>query len=62
MYTKIPCISFRSKNVLKYSYTTKAYNNSISRFTKQYFALRYGAREAKPINMTLAMWRTFSNR
>lgn len=31
-------------------------------YTKQYFALRYGAREAKPINMTLAMWRTFSNR
>ena len=31
-------------------------------YTKQYYALRYGAREAKPINMTLAMWRTFSNR
>lgn len=31
-------------------------------YTKNFYALRYGAREAKPIGMTLAMWRTFSNR
>lgn len=25
------------------------------------FALRYGAKEAKPYNMTLAMWKTINN-
>lgn len=27
----------------------------------RYFALRYGAKEAKPLNMTLAKWKTINN-
>ena len=27
----------------------------------RYFTLRYGAKEAKPYNMTLAMWKTINN-
>ena len=27
----------------------------------RYFTLRYGAKEAKPLNMTLAKWKTINN-
>lgn len=27
----------------------------------RYFALRFGAKEAKPLNMTLAKWKTINN-
>ncbi len=27
----------------------------------RYYALRFGAKEAKPLNMTLAMWKTINN-
>ena len=27
----------------------------------RYFALRYGAKEAEPLNMTLAKWKTINN-
>lgn len=30
-------------------------------YDHRYFALRYGAKEAKPYNMTLAMWKTINN-
>lgn len=29
-------------------------------YDHRYFALRYGAKEAKPCNMTLAMWKTIN--
>lgn len=29
-------------------------------YDHRYFALRYGAKEAKPYNMTLAMWKTIN--
>ena len=29
-------------------------------FNCQYYTLRYGAKEAKPYNMTLAMWKTIN--
>lgn len=29
-------------------------------YDHRYYALRYGAKEAKPYNMTLAMWKTIS--
>lgn len=30
-------------------------------YDHRYFALRYGAKEAKPCNMTLAKWKSISN-
>ena len=30
-------------------------------YDHRYFALRYGAKEAKPLNMTLAKWKTINN-
>lgn len=30
-------------------------------YDHRYYALRYGAKEAKPYNMTLAMWKTINN-
>lgn len=30
-------------------------------YDHRYYALRYGAKEAKPCNMTLAMWKTINN-
>ena len=30
-------------------------------YNHRYFALRYGAKEAKPYNMTLAKWKSISN-
>ena len=30
-------------------------------YDHRYFALRYGTKEAKPYNMTLAMWKTINN-
>lgn len=30
-------------------------------FDHRYYALRYGAKEAKPYKMTLAMWKTINN-
>lgn len=30
-------------------------------YDHRYFALRYGAKEAKPYNMTLAKWKSISN-
>lgn len=29
-------------------------------FNRQYYTLRYGAKEAKPCNMTLAMWKSIN--
>lgn len=44
-------------------YDDPAHKQTIVRwYNKSFYALRYGAREAKPICMTLAMWRTFNNR
>lgn len=31
-------------------------------YDHRYYALRYGAKEVEPYNMTLAMWRTFNYR
>ena len=28
---------------------------------QRYYALRFGAKEAKPLNMTLAKWKTINN-
>ena len=30
-------------------------------YDHRYFTLRYGAKEAKPLNMTLAKWKTINN-
>lgn len=30
-------------------------------FDHRYYTLQYGAKEAKPYNMTLAMWKTINN-
>lgn len=30
-------------------------------YDHRYFALRFGAKEAKPLNMTLAKWKTINN-
>lgn len=30
-------------------------------YDHRYFALRYGAKEAEPLNMTLAKWKTINN-
>lgn len=30
-------------------------------YDHRYYALRYGAKEAKPLNMTLAKWKTINN-
>lgn len=30
-------------------------------YNHRYYTLRYGAKEAKPYNMTLAMWKTINN-
>lgn len=30
-------------------------------YDHRYFALRYGAKEAKPLNMTLAKWKSINN-
>lgn len=30
-------------------------------YDHRYYALQYGAKEAKPCNMTLAMWKTINN-
>lgn len=30
-------------------------------YDHRYFILRYGAKEAKPLNMTLAKWKTINN-
>ena len=30
-------------------------------YNHRYFALRYGAKEAEPLNMTLAKWKTINN-
>lgn len=30
-------------------------------FNRRYYTLQYGANEAKPLNMTLAKWKTINN-
>lgn len=35
--------------------------NVIRWFDHRYYTLQYGAKEAKPYNMTLAMWKTINN-